>query len=564
MKLLKGQIRFFGRTIPVFTLTLLMLIGVGSAALLVFYGQITGNVTLMQSVKMDDMVCTDETGTGCTASYSYTAYGGETYIEDNSGNHHKVTNGAGIPLYVSFATTCKDSGDNACGDEIVTTYHKYTVIPSFTPEECSVTVPEGQIIQSAVDSASDGDVICVEGVHREQIIINKNIVLQGLSGAKIEAPDVMNTYTFPESTKTWKPIIFAFGGTETGGDISGTETVEVTVKGFEIDGRNKGETGSRFAAILFRNVKPGTISHNNIDDLFPATGNPETFGIIVQGDSDVIIRNNYVTGYNRGGIGVNGDADSLADPNTLVDNNIVVGNGVENGGGWAENGIQIGWGATGTVINNEVSLNGWPGSDWAATGILIAGSSNIRISNNTVRDNENGISVVGYEDWKNAPAQNNEITDNTIIRNKYGVTVEANSQGTSIERNEIFNNSIIGIGVYGYDVGWESSEPTGTVIHDNNIKESGEYGAETGIYGSDSDIAETVDATQNYWVGNAQRATGNIDVSNPKSTPLAVGNIIPSPVQIPASGMLKFDIITEFAPATLQDTYTITTQIVPY
>ena len=101
MKLLKGQIRFFGKTIPVFTITLLMLIGVGSAALLTYYGQITGSATVQQSILID--------GQDYTATITHTvdgAPGGKIFCYK-----HKLTNQMSVPGAVKFETSYSPDGD---------------------------------------------------------------------------------------------------------------------------------------------------------------------------------------------------------------------------------------------------------------------------------------------------------------------------------------------------------------------------------------------------------------------------------------------------------------------
>ncbi|MCZ2808901.1 MAG: right-handed parallel beta-helix repeat-containing protein, partial [Candidatus Bathyarchaeota archaeon] len=256
-------------------------------------------------------------------------------------------------------------------------------------------------IQDAIDDASPADTILVyDGTYRETLIINKSLTLKAASNPVIEAPDVRNTYTFPESTATWDPVIFAYGGTESGGAVSGYGTINVTIIGFEMDGRNNATAyPTRFVGILYRNVNPGVIANNSIHHMYDADGKgdgPQTFGIMVYGDSDVTIEYNEVRDFSRGGIGVQGDAGAQPDPVATVEWNTVLGNGLEAGSGWwAENGIQTAWGAGGSIIENNVSNCKVNNPYWVATGIMVYDAADgVNILDNSVADCDTGIAVI--------------------------------------------------------------------------------------------------------------------------------------------------------------------------
>ena len=202
-------------------------------------------------------------------------------------------------------------------------------------------------IQHAINNATAGDTILVhDGTYTEQVIINKSLTLRNASGHCVEHPDppihipspILNSagrprggqsshltrppsmipanasgpgivappdprdvYTFSESGSTWDPIIFAYGGVKSGGDVSGSEVIDVNITGFVIYGEDGCPIG-RFTGILCRNVE-GDISRNVVKNM--TVNDQETFGIAVYGDSDVTISSNNVSGYVRGGIVVN-------------------------------------------------------------------------------------------------------------------------------------------------------------------------------------------------------------------------------------------------------------------
>jgi hypothetical protein len=91
---------------------------------------------------------------------------------------------------------------------------------------------------------------------------------------------------------------------------------------------------------------------------------------------------------------------AAADPDALIQGNTVYGNGYEVGSGWwAENGIQIGYGATGEILNNLVYNCRVNNPSWSSTGILIVGSDNVLIAGNTASGNDNGIAIMGLTAW---------------------------------------------------------------------------------------------------------------------------------------------------------------------
>ncbi|MBW2970738.1 right-handed parallel beta-helix repeat-containing protein, partial [Candidatus Woesearchaeota archaeon] len=292
-------------------------------------------------------------------------------------------------------------------------------------------------IQSAIDSALSGETICVQsGIYTEQIIINKNINLIGIDQPQIISPSLRNTYTFPESSRTWDPVVFAFGGTESSGAISGTDVISVLIEGFIIDGQADFRSGTRYSGILFRNVD-GTVRSNIVQNI--GVDGTETFGIIVHGDSDVLVEHNQVSDYARGGIGINGDLDTsydigpYPDPTAVVRYNTVTGPGLGVPVTWAPNGIQFGYGATGDIYANSVTGNGWPGTAWAGSGIIVVDTHDVIIEQNDVFSNEAAINVGEY--WN--PAADCQIIDNSVHNNEWGISVFNDASNIVVQGNNV-------------------------------------------------------------------------------------------------------------------------------
>jgi len=317
-----------------------------------------------------------------------------------------------------------------------------------------------------------GTVIVDDGTYAEQITINLNLSLLGSNNPHIVAPTMMNSYTIAESGSTWYPIIFAYGGTMTGNAVSGAGTISVTIDGFEIDGLD--QTGSgRYTGIFYRNIKPGcagnTISNNDIHSM--GVDGRATFGIEVRGDSDVTIEDNTVTGFSKGGIGLNGNANRDSDPTGLIQDNTITGAGQTTPQTWAPNGIQVSYGASGNIIDNEVSACGWPGTEWAGTGILVGDTSNVLIDDNYIYDCEQAIGIGDYPASWGAPfvltCSDITASNNILDANSWGISIFNDVVNTLVEGNDIQNTVYDGIDVYNYGYGDDS--PNSTVIVNNII-----------------------------------------------------------------------------------------------
>ncbi|MEW5825504.1 MAG: right-handed parallel beta-helix repeat-containing protein [Candidatus Bipolaricaulota bacterium] len=367
---------------------------------------------------------------------------------------------------------------------------------TFVVDDVGTSPPQGYL-QAALDQVRAGDAVLVKaGQYVTQAVVGVGVQIIGEPGAVVKAPG-STTYTIAESGNTFDPIVFAYGGTIAGVHVSGPEISQTDIAGLEIDGQNKAQASPRFVGILLRNVE-GTIAGNTIHDLYDADGQgngPQTFGILVYGDSDVSLLGNTISEFSRGGIGVLGDVvgwarGPLADPNALIQGNTVVGNGYEAGSGWwAENGIQIGYGATGEILDNTVMDCRVNNPSWSSTGILIVGSDDVLVSGNTVGGNDNGIAVMGLTAWGGGPATGNVLSHNDVVANEWGIGLQYDAVDTEISGNVITGN--VGEGIYAYGDGG-SAEPYGTIVRYNVVAGNGYGLVNWGVLGS-------LDAILNWW-----------------------------------------------------------------
>ncbi len=355
-------------------------------------------------------------------------------------------------------------------------------------------------IQDGISGVTTGGIVHVyPGVYTEQLIINKSVSLEGMTGAKILSPDTRSTFAIPESSAIFDPIVFTYGS------LSGTETISVTIKGFEIDGGNKAASNYRYVGILCRNVKSGVISGNVLHSLYPPSGKgsgPQTFGILVYGDSAVAIKENEIKDFSRGGIAVSGDAGPGVDPSAVIEDNVVYGNGLESETGWwAENGIQVGYGATAHVKGNYVYNCTVNNPYWSATGILVVDTSDVVVESNYVEGCDIGIGAVDFPGsiygppWDYQALSNVLITGNTLMKNTWQVDISNDARNVTLICNNILNAIEDGIDVWSYE--GAGVAPEDVKINYNNIAGSGSYGLWVG-----ENVTETVDARYNWW-GNA-------------------------------------------------------------
>lgn len=146
--------------------------------------------------------------------------------------------------------------------------------------------------------------------------------------------------------------------------------------------------GERLRGILLENT-PGSITNTTVTGVRQGlSGCQEGNAIEVRNDPlsnagpdvSVTISGNTVSNYQKNGITANGSVAA-----TILDN-IVIGDGPINY--TAQNGIQVGFGATALLRGNTVSGNNYAPSSYVACGLLIWEADGVRSSKNNIFDNE--------------------------------------------------------------------------------------------------------------------------------------------------------------------------------
>ena len=163
----------------------------------------------------------------------------------------------------------------------------------------------------------------------------------------------------------------------------------------------------------------------------------------------VVIDGNIVAGYQKTGIIVNGDSDGT------VTNNTVTGAGPQ--GFIAQNGIQIGFGATAKVKFNTVSGNAYTGNSTVSGGVIVVAgpfygsdySVGNQVQNNTLTGNDIGVWLSQIDASGNPPpTQTNAKVDHNTIGNAALTNGLPYQAGVADQGNndKIINNAISGAG----------------------------------------------------------------------------------------------------------------------
>jgi nitrous oxidase accessory protein NosD len=330
-------------------------------------------------------------------------------------------------------------------------------------------------IQDAIDAASPGDEIHIcKGTYVEQITIrSKPLEIDADNGA-ILMPSAMQANT--TSLFDAAPIATA---------LLVTDTTGVSISGLTVDGANNGisQCAPDLIGISFQNASGelDRIAVRNFKLAASLNACQSGTGIFVQsgngGVSKVEIDHCTVHDFQKNGI----TADEIGTV-TIIRRNVVTGIGPTTGA--AQNGVQIGFGAAGSILDNVVTNNVWaPCTAIAtctvvATNILVTRSDGVEVSGNTagisqvnifvhgddaaIDRNEtfatavfDGIRVQGdqsrvrrnhvlngAESGVFLSGNNNVVTENTITEAAIGILKDTGSTGNIIAGNRFFNTPV--------------------------------------------------------------------------------------------------------------------------
>ena len=327
-------------------------------------------------------------------------------------------------------------------------------------------------IQAAVNAVSIGGAVKVcPGNYPEQITITRNLTLTGITSGTNGAAVV----AVPSGGLVTNGVTDIFGN-PTAAQIF-VQNAAVTISRITVDGANDGLTDCSINAIgIYYQNASGTITANAVRNVLLPTGLQgcqDGLAINVEsntGTPAVTISNNSVRNYDKNGITASGPDNGSPGPNVTVTGNTVIGLGATTV--TAQNGIQIGYGATGKVTSNnvvdDIFINPPACSPcWGSSGILIYGSSGVTVTSNTVESTQYGIVPV---------TESASLTANgTIIKlNRVGGTQTFDAIDLCSDWNTAQSNIIYGSAESGIHLDDSCSPSTGSnnTVTGNTINEA--------------------------------------------------------------------------------------------
>jgi hypothetical protein len=302
-------------------------------------------------------------------------------------------------------------------------------------------------IQLAVNASPVGGTVDVcPGTYPEQVMITKNLTLIGIVSGTSDSAVVI-----PPGT----------GLVSNGSDIFTNpvaaqifvQSADVTVSHLTVDGSNNQLSGCGVdpIGIYYQNAS-GKITDNAVRNVLmdPADQGCQV-GLAINVESNtgapaVTISDNSVRNYDKNGITVSGPDNGSPGPVATVSANTVIGLGATTV--IAQNGIQIGYGATGSVSTNEVVDNIYinPANCsvcYGSSGILIYGSAGITVTSNTVESAQ--LAIVPATASATLTANGTVIKSNHLGGTQNFDAIDLCSDGNTAQSNTIYGAAESGI-----------------------------------------------------------------------------------------------------------------------
>ncbi len=391
-------------------------------------------------------------------------------------------------------------------------------------------------IQFAIEKvAHNGKIYVKNGEYEEQVLLsNKNVSIIGESegNTKIISPASIVT-TF----ENLKPVI-------------STSFAKLDLENITIDGLGRGNANYRMVGIGLQNsfANLNNVTIVNIKET-PANGNQHGVGMYVYNSDGieriVSLESLTVHDYQKNGFVFRGQGLVANITNSLVA-------GLGDIDFIAQNGIQYGEGATGTIQNNEVYGNLYTPQSWSATGILLYNAGNdLKIQNNNIHNNGwGGIYISGSGNnlqvldnhihdnlgdgliFQSGSYENSLVKGNTIENNDNGIWMDTGISPTLLVTENFFNNTELNAsdeGSYFLDNGLKGnywSDYTGFDLNGDGIGEP--------PYQIDSDSSDRYPLTEQYLSAKVNNVKANTDYYKK-------GDILSVEVEVTNNGNIPLD-----------------------
>ncbi len=285
-------------------------------------------------------------------------------------------------------------------------------------------------IGKAVSTAVAGTKIWVDaGTFQEQISVGKTVDITGVDRTKtiVKAPTTL--FGFINANGTSYAIIYANGNTNT-----------INIDKILVDGDN-GRPDATFTGVhyfaangAFTNSRITAIRNNPFSGVQGGTAFTANHQWDISVLQTVTVDNNIIDDYQKAGIVINElNTQGIITNNTVTGQNIPLVTG--------QNGIQLAYGAYGTITGNIVTNNIWNKVEhphvWTASGILLVGvgidyhnaatGKLTVVDGNNLNGNEVGLFVAGDNTFGYTSNAGLTINPNTFSNNKIHVSMNSPS-----------------------------------------------------------------------------------------------------------------------------------------
>jgi len=307
---------------------------------------------------------------------------------------------------------------------------------------CEAASPAPASIQAAINLSGSGDTILVcPGLYAEQLkIVAKSLTIRGVTSGVLNQVLIRPAGVVANSTN-------AFSGAPIAAVIAVEDSSHVTLRNLTVDGVDNGLTDCNptLVGVFFRNAS-GEVQATAVREvrLVPELGTCQSgYGIFVQsalgGASKLTISSSTVHGYQKVGILGNETGTELQ-----VLDSTVTGDGATTT--IAQNGIQIGFGATGTIAGNLVVNHVYTCPTFpceTATNVLVFESDKVRVRGNTTAKAVTSIYLVRSD---GSVVRNNTVSDSDVFD---GIAVLGNRN--HVHLNRVSNSAEFALSIEGED-----------------------------------------------------------------------------------------------------------------
>ena len=305
-------------------------------------------------------------------------------------------------------------------------------------------------IQAAVNAVAAGSIIEIcPGNYHEQVTIQKGLTLEGIANGVEDAVVILPPAKGVVANATDVDSSDAIAAQI----VAATPKGRVNIKNLTVDGTGNKISGCNpdLRGILYQNAS-GALTHIAVRNQIAGgtlSGCQTGEAIYVQTaaghSSEVNIENNSVHDYNKNGI----TANDLGTKVTLL-SNTVTGSGVVPVGAAAQNGIQIGFGATGSVGGNTVLDNLYfDPTSFVAAAILLVDTkedSGISVFSNIVGNSQLAIGLeTDYADGATEYGDGVSVTGNHVFGTSTYDGIDVCTNGNKVKGNTIINSAESGI-----------------------------------------------------------------------------------------------------------------------